>query len=52
MYVLLLFIINRKYHDDGEPGVHDIVASISLGSTAGAPSTSLHSLTFSDEIPT
>jgi len=36
MYILLLFITNRKYHDDGEPGVHDIVASISLGSTAGA----------------
>jgi hypothetical protein len=30
-----LFSINEQYHDDGEPGVSDIVASVSLGSTAG-----------------
>jgi hypothetical protein len=29
-----LFWTDKQYHDDGEAGVNDIVASISLGSTA------------------
>jgi hypothetical protein len=31
----ILFSDGAQYHDDGEPGVRDVVASISLGSPAG-----------------